>query len=428
VLRPIALCLISLVACGDDDGSSRPDAGDVPPIDGAAAETDAGPAVFPGSWELSLLARCNFEVNEGGAYRIPPDHFLDGPNPQVNDAGQVAVTVPIAPDGKRHLWLGDASGGELVYHSPVDAFMSGVSLDGDGRAVFDLTMTDTEGLYYYDAADDPPSDVLTTEPFGALGRGDPVLNDAGQIGFRANFGDARAHYVLEAGSSSPDLRVAETALDGDSPYSFLFTSAFNGAGDVASQARRGPGTDNDRPDEIVLWKASGEPVLIAQDVDSDPESPYARFDASHVALNDRGQVAFIAELAAGGRAVVVADGSSEDIIVAREGEGGVADIEFFSPDINAHGWVVFRAFDSDGKRAIWVGDGSALERVATGGDQVPTDLGTGMIAQETADNPVFDGGPSINDRGDVAFACGLAPTDDDQVEWGTGLYLAAARP
>ena len=384
--------------------------------------------MFPGSWELSLLARCNFEVNEGGAYRIPPDHFLDGPNPQVNDAGQVAVTVPIAPDGKRHLWLGDASGGELLYHSPVDAFMSGVSLDGDGRAVFDLTMTDTEGLYYYDAADDPPSDVLTTEPFGALGRGDPVLNDAGQIGFRANFGDARAHYVLEAGSSSPDLRVAETALDGDSPYSFLFTSAFNGAGDVASQARRGPGTDNDRPDEIVLWKASGEPVLIAQDVDSDPESPYARFDASHVALNDRGQVAFIAELAAGGRAVVVADGSSEDIIVAREGEGGVADIEFFSPDINAHGWVVFRAFDSDGKRAIWVGDGSALERVATGGDQVPTDLGTGMIAQETADNPVFDGGPSINDRGDVAFACGLAPTDDDQVEWGTGLYLAAARP
>ncbi len=427
--RSIAFCLILLSACGgDDDGPSRPDAGDGPSIDGAAGEPDAGPAVFPGSWELSLLARCNFEVNEGGAYRIPTDHFLDGPNPQVNDAGQVAVTVPIAPDGKRHLWLGDASGGELVYHSPVDAFMSGASLDQGGRAVFDLTMTGTEGLYYYDGDGDPLSDVLTTEPFGALGRGDPQVNDAGQIGFRANFGDSRAHYVLEAGSSSPDLRVAETALDGDSPYSFLFTPAFNGAGDLASQARRGPGTDNDRPDEIVLWKAGGEAVLIARDADSDPQSPYARFDASHVALNDRGQVAFIAELVAGGRAVLVADGSADDLIIAREGEGEVGDIEFFSPDINAHGWVVFRALDSDGTRAIWVGDGSALERVATGGDQVPTDLGTGMIAQETADNPVFDGGPSINDNGDVAFACGLAPTDDDQVEWGTGLYLAAARP
>jgi hypothetical protein len=428
VLRSIALCLISLVACGDDDGASRPDAGDVPPIDAAGGETDAGPAVFPGSWELALLARCNFEVNEGGAYRIPPDHFLDGPNPQVNGAGQVAVTVPIAPDGKRHLWLGDASGGELVYHSPVDAFMSGVSLDGGGRAVFDLTMTDTEGLYYYDDTANPVSDVITTEPFGAFGRGDPLLNEAGQIGFRANFGDSHAHYVLEAGSSSPAVRVAETALDGDSPYSFLFSPAFNGAGDVASLARRGPGTDNDRPDEIVVWRSNGDSVLVARDADGDPESPYARFDASHVSLNDHGQVAFIAELMDGGRAVVVADGAADDLVIAREGEGDIGEIEFFSTDINAHGWVVFRAVDTDGKRAIWVGDGSMLKRVATAGDQVPTDLGTGMIAQESADNPVFDGGPSINDRGDVAFACGLTPTDDDQVEWGTGVYLAAARP
>lgn len=429
VPRSIAACLILFLGCGgDDDGASRADAAGGPSIDAAIGEPDAGPAVFPGSWELSLLARCNFAVNQGGAYRIPTDHFLDGPAVQVNQGGQVAVAVPIAPDGKRHIWLGDAGGGQLVYHSPVDAFMSGVSIDRGGRAVFDLTMTETEGLYYYDGADDPTSAVLTTQPFGAFGRGDPQLNDAGQIGFRASFGDARAHYVLEAGSSSPEVRVAETSLDGASPYSYLFSPAFNGAGDLASLARRGPGTDNDRPDEIVVWKASGDPVLVARDTDADPESPYARFDASHVALNDRGQVAFIAELATGGRAVVVADGTAEDLVIAREGEGEVGDIEFFSPDINAHGWVVFRAFDSQGRRAIWVGDGSVLERVATGGDQVSTDLGTGMIAQESADNPVFDGGPSINDSGDVAFACGLTPPDDDQVEWGTGVYLAAARP
>ncbi len=419
--------LLALGCGGDDDGSSRADAGG-PSIDGAAGQPDAGPAVFPGSWEPTLLARCNFEVNEGGAYRIPTDHFLDGPNVQVNGAGQVAVAVPIAPDNKRHVWLGDADGGELVYHSPVDAFMSGVSLDAGGRAVFDLTMTDTEGLYYYDAGANPVSDVLTTEPFGAFGRGDPILNEAGQVGFRASFGDSRAHYVLEAGSSSPDVRVAETALDGESPYSYLFSPAFNGAGDVASLARRGPGTGDERPDEIVVWKASGDAVLVARDTDGDPESQYASFDASHVSLNDRGQVAFIADLAAGGRAVVVADGSAEDLVIAREGQGEVGDIEFFSTDINAHGWVVFRAFDQDGKRAVWVGDGATLERVVTGGDQLPTDLGTGMIAQESPDNPVFDGGPSINDRGDVAFACGLAPPDDDQVEWGTGVYLAVARP
>lgn len=432
VTRSIAACFLSLVlACGGDDdggGGSTPDAGGAGDSDAATGGADAGPPGFPASWELTLLMRANFEVNEGGAYRIPPDHFLDGPSVRVNDAGTVAVTVPIAPDGRRHLWMGDDAGGELVYHSPVDAFMSGVSIDRAGRAVFDLTMTDTEGLYAYDAGARPASDVLTTEPFGAISRGDPALNDAGQVGFRASFGDARAHYVLEDGRGSPAVRVAETSLDGDSPYSFLFSPAFNARGDLASQGRRGPGLDNARPDEIVLWPASGDPVVIARDADGDPRSPYAAFDATRVSLNDRGQVAFITTLVDGGaRAVVVGDGSSPDRIIAREGEDEVGEIEFFSTDINAHGWVVFRAFDTDGKRAIWVGDGEQLLRVATERDQVATDLGAAAIAQETADNPVFDGNPSINDRGDVAFACGLAPVDDDQVEWGTGVYLGAAR-
>lgn len=428
--RLTASLLLVLLACGgDDDDRPAADAGGGPAADGAPGSPDAGPAVFPGSWELALVARCNFAENEGGAYRIPPDHFLDGPAVQVNAGGQVAVAVPIAPDGLRHIWMGDTDGGGLVYDSPAEAFMSGVSIDDGGRAVFDLTMTDSEGLYLYDPAARPTSDLLTTEPFGAFGRGDPQLNQAGQIGFRASFGDARAHYLLEAGSSSPAVRVAETALDPESPYSYLFGPAFNGAGDLASLARRGPGTGDERPDEIVVWKASGETVVIARDVDADPRSPYAGFDASHVAMNDRGQVAFVAELVDGGqRALMVGDGSGDDLAIAREGVGEVGELEYFSPDINAHGWVVFRAFDSEERRAIWVGDGATLRRIATAGDQVPTDLGTGAIAQESADNPVFDGGPSINDRGDVAFACGLAPTDDDQVEWGTGVYLAAARP
>ena len=303
--RHATACLLVAFACGgDDDDRPAADAGDRV-VDAAGEAPDAGPPAFPGSWELRLVARCNFGVNEGGAYRIPPDHFLNVPAVQVNRAGQVAFTVPIAPDGRRHLWLGDAGGGELVYHSPVDAFMSGVSIDRDGRAVFDLTMTDTEGVYAYDPAARPADDVVTTEPFGAVGRGDPQVNDAGQIGFRANFGDARAHYVLEDGRTSPAVRVAETSLDGDSPYSFLFSPAFNGRGDIASQARRGPGIDDERPDQILLWGASGDPLVIARDADADPRSPYAGFDASHVAVNDRGQVAFIADLVAGGRAVVI---------------------------------------------------------------------------------------------------------------------------
>src|SRR6187200_1391559 len=153
--RIATACLLLALACGgDDDDRPVADAGE-PTIDAAGEAPDGGPAAFPGSWELALVARCNFEVNEGGAYRIPTDHFLNVPAVQVNRAGQVAFTVPIAPDMRRHLWLGDASGGELVYQSPVEAFMSGVSIDRDGRAVFDLTMTDTEGVYAYDPAAGP---------------------------------------------------------------------------------------------------------------------------------------------------------------------------------------------------------------------------------------------------------------------------------
>ncbi len=432
--RPLnaSLLALALFACGgDDDGGggdgARVDAGDDSQADAAGAGADAAPPGFPSSWELTLVARCNFEVNEGGAYRIPTDHFLSGPSVKVNDAGQVAVTVPIAPDGLRHLWTGDAAGGELVYDSPEEVFMSSASIDRSGRAVFDLSMSDAAGLYTWDPDGRPAGDLLTSEPFGAS-RGDPQINDAGQVGFRATFDNGHAHYMLEDGRSSPTVRVAETSLDGDSPYSFLFSPAFNGRGDLASGARRGPGVDNSRPDEIVVWPASGEPVVVARDADADPRSPYASFDSTRVSLNDRGQVSFGATLVDGGaRVVVVADGASEDLIIAREGDGEVGEIEFFSTDINAHGWVVFRAFDTDGKRAVWVGDGNQLDRVLTQLDEVATDLGTAAVTQETADNPAFDGNPSINDQGDVAFACGLAPVDDDQVEWGTGVFLATAR-
>lgn len=137
--RRLATCLLLAFACGGDD-----DDRDRPVVDGggstadAAGETpDAGPAAFPGSWELALLARCNFAVNESGAYRIPPGHFVDGPAVQVNRAGQVAVTVPIAPDGRRHLWLGDESGGGLVYHSPDNpVFAGGPSINDRGDVAF----------------------------------------------------------------------------------------------------------------------------------------------------------------------------------------------------------------------------------------------------------------------------------------------------
>lgn len=426
----LGAALLAAAACGG--GGDHAAGGDGGTGGGTGADAGAGgpdggaPASFPASWSLVLQARTNFSVNDGGAYNIPADHFLDGPTIWVTNAGKVAFAVPIAPDNLRHLWYGDDQDGGLVYDSPAGAFVGGMSLSGAGAIAFDMTMAQPEGLYQIDAAGGGEAQLLTTEPFGALGRGTPLINDHGDIGFRASVGAAHAHYVWPAGGPLPGPRAAETALDPQSPYSYLFSPAFNGRGDLAGQARRGPGQDDSQPDEIVLWPKSGDPVVIAEDADADSSSPYAGFDASRIGLNDRGQVAFIADLVEGGRAVLVSDGT-DTVTIAREGQDQVGSIEYFSPVINRSGWVVFRATDADGAHAIWLGDGTELRKVVTEHDAVTIDLGAGMLAQEAADVPVFAGTPTVNDHGDVAFAAGVTPADDDQVEWGTAVFVARAQ-
>ena len=68
-------------------------------------------------------------------------------------------------------------------------------------------------------------------------------------------------------------------------------------------------------------------------------------------------------------------------------------------------------------------DGTDLSIVVREHDVLDTDLGPGRVDQNDS-SPVFGGGPSINASGAVAFNCTLTPEDDDQVEWGSGVYVA----
>jgi hypothetical protein len=40
-------------------------------------------------------------------------------------------------------------------------------------------------------------------------------------------------------------------------------------------------------------------------------------------------------------------------------------------------------------------------------------------------SPVFGGSPSINASGAIAFNASLTPPDDNQVEWGSGIFIAS---
>jgi hypothetical protein len=60
-------------------------------------------------------------------------------------------------------------------------------------------------------------------------------------------------------------------------------------------------------------------------------------------------------------------------------------------------------------------------------DLVATDLGPGRIDQNDG-SVTFGGSPAIDAAGSVAFAATLTPADDDQIEWGTGVFVARAMP
>jgi hypothetical protein len=199
----------------------------------------------------------------------------------------------------------------------------------------------------------------------------------------------------------------------------------NDARQIAGKARLGePGQfGEDQPDQIRLFNADESSVLIAEDVDSNPLSPYASFDNS-VGVTDDGRVAFTATLTTGGRGVFLSDGTTT-IEIATENDAQISEIEFFRPAVNNDGLVAFRAFDDSGLRAIFVGDGATLTPVIREHDLLDIDLGVARIDQNDS-SPVFGGAPDLNEHGDLAFQCALTPEDNNQIEWGSGVFVAVA--
>ncbi len=378
------------------------------------------------TYEFELQARTNFSVNPGSSWNIPANHFFSGEDIQLNDSRHISFHVSVTPSDQPKVWFGDAATGGIVYTAAVDAFLSETSLNNNDRVIWDESFVTTEGIYYYDDMTSG-SGFLTNRPFGTTTWTAAVVNDANQVGFRAGFsfnGDAYISWDPTAPTSHAE-HVVETGLDPGSPWAFLFTPDFNNNRQIAGKGRIGS-TSGSAPDEIRIWNSDGTSILIAEDDDGNPASQFTGFDNS-VALNDNGWVAFVANLAGNVRGVFASDGTTT-VTIATEAHPDVSDIEFFAPDMNNDGLVVFRAFNASGQRAIWVGDGTDLMPLVTEHDILPTDLGDGRVDQNTTSSPVFGGAPCVNNNGDVAFYCGLTPPDDDQIEWGSGVYVAKVIP
>jgi hypothetical protein len=373
---------------------------------------------------IELQCRSNFTVN-GGGFNLPGDSFFSNATPAINDAREVAVRISIVAGGNTQgMWFGQGGTGQIEYTGPADASVSDPSLNDAGYVVVEQSFTAADGLIFYNGANDT-SGFITDQPIGASGWGSATVNNSGNIGYRASFLGDNALYIWNGISAT--LVAAEVDLVGSSPYSFIFTPTFDDADRIAVKVRYGgPGQFGDgQPDEIRLFSINGTSTLLAEDVDANPVSPFDGFDNSCALTND-GRVAFVANLVGGGRGVFLSDGSSATTI-ATTGDPNVNSIESFSPTVNEAGLVAFRGFDGSGLRAIFAGDGTTLVTVVREHDLLATDLGTARIDQNDS-SPVFGGSIRLNNLGDLAFHCTLTPENNNQVEWGSGIFVALADP
>jgi MYXO-CTERM domain-containing protein len=383
-------------------------------------------------YTLQLQARINMPGNPSGAYNLEPGNLLPGSYhvPLTRDR-QLAFRLSITPEGRRALWWGQNGVGSRLYLLPdlgEDTLASDPGLNAQGGLALAVTYSSSNGIYLLNAAD-PGRVRVVREPLGAASWESLDLNEAGQLGFRASFPGAGRAYVRLSPSGSAfvtELLAKEQGVDPASPYVYLYSPGFNDQGQVAGVGdQQSPGSGLQ---ELRVWSAGGSSQRIAASVAVDPASPVSRFASVQPALSNTGQVAFLGTYRdpADGRNLTTLwlwDGAALKVL-AQNGKDGIKEVEFFPPDINDSGLVVFRAFDSAGMRAVWVSDGVAKKRVVSEHDVIPSDLGDARVDQETASSPVFGGSPKLNAQGDVTFVAGLAPPDNNQEEWGSGIYVA----
>lgn len=377
--------------------------------------------------DFELQARSNLLVNDNG-FNLPPGSSFNSIDASLNDNAEVAFTVGVVPDGASShggMWYGSHGVGGLVYEAPNNDVLIGSRspINAAGTILFRLFAGPDSGLYVYDQTSGT-AEPISTSPVFANSYGSEDINASGAIGYQASVSGGRLYAATDANGTV--VYVHDNGLDPGSPYTFLYSSAFNDAAHIA--AKVATSDDQFTNVEIRVFHADGTSSLIVANQATDPESPYSKFDNS-LDVNNNDVIAVIATRAADDRRVVLrSDGVTTTEIAEVDPAGTIRELEFFAPSINDAGWVVFRAQDENGQ-AIYLGDGETLVRVVGQGDVVETDLGTAQIGQHIDDPdswPIFAGKPAINAAGDVAFVAGLHPEGDNQTEWGSGVFVGYA--
>lgn len=249
----------------------------------------------------------------------------------------------------------------------------------------------------------------------------PLINDAGQVAFRAGLDDttggpfSNLGIYIGDGVSSP-MEIARGGLPvpgGNGTFrSLSMFPALNRVGQVAFQSRI-EGSSGGFNDDQAIYRGDGVTALVAmvREGDSLPINGTLGTGLGDPALNDAGQIAFKASFLTntlGGNTddigIFRGDVPTSLVEIARKGksspDGNGVFSDFGDPTLNNLGQAAFRAFSSgttDGRAddgGIYRGDGTALSQIAREGQTTPD--GNGAFTSF--------GFPALNDSGQMAFS------------------------
>ena len=385
--------------------------------------------------------------------------------PTLNDAGQAGFFARLGGSGVTSandagLYRGDgvtlvrlAREGQSAPNGPgaFDSFPSDpLAFNGAGQAGFfarlggsDVTPQNTTGLYRSDGltlvqivragqiAPDGPG-VFTGFSINSS-TGFPnkplALNEAGQVGFAADFGGSGVassnNTGLYRGDGATLVQIARKGQESPAGSRVNFASfgtpALNEVGQTAFAANLdGPGNVSSTTNSGIYRGDGAMLVQIAREGQIAPGGSSVFRDLGNPVLNSSGQAAFNAFLgdsganSSNGRGIYRGDGTTL-VQIAREGQAAPSGpgVNFSSlqldPVLNDLGQTAFFAFLSGtgvtttNNSGLFRGDDAALVQIVRRGQVAPDGLGS------------FSGfaDPVLNNSGQAAFFAGLDGTDVD---------------
>jgi hypothetical protein len=305
--------------------------------------------------------------------------------------------------------LASAAGGEVSHAvlgasgvaAPAGGIYNGFSavrLNAGGQAAFAATLRgpSTTGIFLADetataaiALGGDPDPSSANFAFVA----NPSITRGGQVVFDA---DGSSTFVSKGRSLVPVVRNGDPAPDGGTLTPF--SSVANTRGLLAFDAAVAGSAST-----FGTFLTNGASVVsIARDNTAAPGGGlFTFFDMP--AINDRGQVAFVADMTGGPSDFGIFRGDGRVLTAAflanQDAPGGATFLDFGDPAINNRGQVAASALLSGpNPNGLFVSDGEHISAIALEGQPAPTGGNY---------RGIFSAPITLNDSGDVAFSVGL---------------------